>query len=225
MPPKSKADPKKACLALLQEKNRPFSSTTMVDELHGEFPKTAVQKSLDALADEGKITCKICGKSTKLYFANQEGLQVASSDELTQMEQNNENLRQKAAALKERLDELRTKKHLLSNTHPIPELIQIRDDLIAEIATKAERRDQLIEASEGITPEVAAKANQEFTKRCDEWRKRRAKCMEIVDELCESADKKRAQFMEELDMETDETYNVKLIYQNKKYTIIDDFTS
>jgi hypothetical protein len=67
---------------LLTNKNRPFGVIARVDELHGEYPKGAVQKPLDALAYEVKIICKLFGKTTKLYSLKQEDLPIARPEQL-----------------------------------------------------------------------------------------------------------------------------------------------
>jgi len=48
-------------LALLEQHNKPFNVQTVSDFLatHG-VKKTACQKALDALAEQGKINCKVC---------------------------------------------------------------------------------------------------------------------------------------------------------------------
>ena len=92
MPPKSKVNPTQEILTFLLEKNRPYSSTNLVDEMHGEYSKTVIQKALDSLVESDLITCKLCGKSSKLYFAKQDDKQVASKEELVEMDQKNEEL-------------------------------------------------------------------------------------------------------------------------------------
>jgi 26S proteasome regulatory subunit (ATPase 3-interacting protein) len=221
MPPKTKSDPKADVLHLLTSKNRPFSVITLVDELHGEYPKAAVQKALDALTAEGKIICKLFGKTTKLYFPNQEGLPVARPEELVQMDANLDSLRERAAALKQRLEELRRQRNALAATKPIPELIAYRDELAARVQSEEARKEELIRSAEGITPEDAERFQKEFRSRCEQWRARKNKCREIIDTLCEAADKKPAQIIEELELETDEAVGLKLEFRDKQYYVIE----
>jgi 26S proteasome regulatory subunit (ATPase 3-interacting protein) len=221
MAPKSKSDPKADVLQLLTSKNRPFSVITLVDELHGEYPKAAVQKALDALTAEGKIMCKLFGKTTKLYFPSQEGLPVARPDELVQMDAELDGLREKASLLKQRLDELRRQRNALAATKPIPELIAYRDQLAAQVEAEEKRKNELIQLAEGITPEDAERFQKAFRTRCDQWRARKNKCKEIIDTLCEAADKKPAQIIEELELETDESVGLKLGFKDKQYYVVE----
>jgi 26S proteasome regulatory subunit (ATPase 3-interacting protein) len=221
MPPKSKSDPKSEIFQFMSAKNRPFSVTSLGDELHGEYPKAALQKALDALTADGRVICKLCGKTTKLYFPNQEGLPVASPKQLAQMDSDLDELRERAAEMHQRLDELRRQKAVLTATKPLPELIAYRDSLIRKVADEAERRDELVRAAEGITPEDADRYQKEFRTRCEQWRTRRNKCMEIIDTLCEAADKKPAQIIEELELETDEALGLKLEFRDKQYRVIE----
>ena len=52
--------------------------------MNGENFKTVMQKSFDSLV--GKITCKIFGKTTKLYFAKQDGKEVTLKEQLIEMD-------------------------------------------------------------------------------------------------------------------------------------------
>ncbi|KAH0796045.1 homologous-pairing protein 2 [Histomonas meleagridis] len=219
MPPKSKADPSPAIIKVLSEKNRPYSSTTLTDELHGEFAKSAVQKALDALAANGKITCKLFGKSTKLYFANQDGLEVASSDELAKMDANLEELRKRVETLKEQADELRARRDRLLATKTIQELRDYHQECNDLLEKSKAKRDELEEAAQGITFDDATNIQKQYFTRCEQWRKRKALCKQIVDTLCESTGQKPSQIFEELELETDESCNLKLVFQDRQYTI------
>jgi 26S proteasome regulatory subunit (ATPase 3-interacting protein) len=221
MAPKPKSDAKSDVLQLLTNKNRPYSVISLGDELHGEYPKAAIQKALDSLTAEGKIICKLFGKTTKLYFPNQEGLPVARPDELIQMDAHLESLRDKATALKQRLDDLRRQRNALAATKPIPELIAYRDELAAKVEAEEQRKNELIALAEGITPEDAERFQKEFRSRCEQWRSRRNKCKEIIDTLCDAADKKPGQIIEELDLETDESQGVRLEFKDKQYFVIE----
>lgn len=220
MPPKGKSDPKAAVLQLMQEKNRPYSVINIGDELHGEFPKSAIQKAVDALTSEGKITCKLFGKSTKIYFASQEGLPVASKEELQQLDNHLDELRERETELKQKVEELRARKNRLANTKPLPELYAYRDELRQRAEQEEARKDSLIEEAQGITPEDAEKHQKAFRTRCEQWRTRKNKCREMIDAFCEAVDKKPSELMEEIGLETDEMCGVKLEFRDKKYTVI-----
>jgi hypothetical protein len=146
---------------------------------------------------------------------------VASTAELAALDDRIEELRQEVLTRRQRVEELRQKKNRLDGIKPIPDLIAHRDVLIAALQAEEVRKNELVELAQGITPEDAQKFELLFRKRCEQWRLRRSKCLEIIDTLCEAADKKPAQMKEELDLETDEALGLKLEFRNKQYTVIE----
>ena len=221
MPPKSKSNPASDILRFLLEKNRPYSVINVVDEMHGEFTKTVVQKALDSLVDSGQITCKLCGKTSKLYFAKQEGKDVATKEQLIELDTHIDSLQDKLEELTKKADELRAKRDVLASTRTLQELRDYRVQIEQDVEKARIRKDELIELSQGITPEEAAKMIKQFSDRCDQWKQRKSKCIEIIDALCEASDKKRSELIEEVGLETDESCNIQLDYKNKLYTIME----
>lgn len=59
-----------AVLKYLVDTNRPYSCADVTVNLRGAFSKSAVQKALDYLSENGKIRCKLYGKQ-KVYAATQ----------------------------------------------------------------------------------------------------------------------------------------------------------
>lgn len=223
MPPKSKANPISQIYQFLLERNRPYSSTNLVDEMHGEFTKTNIQKALDQLVEENKITCKLAGKTAKLYFAKQEGKEVASKEELVQMDQHNDQLAEQLKELQRLRDELRARRDMLASTRKLDDLREYRVQIENECAKSTVHRDELIQAAQGINPDDIVKIQKDFNTRCEQWKKRRALCYDILNEICgqEGMDKKPAELIEDQGLETDEQYHVKLEFKDRKYSIID----
>lgn len=221
MPPKSKNDPTDLILQFLLTKNRPYSITNICDELHGEFSKTVVTKAVDSLTNEGRITCKLFGKTTKLYFANQENLPVASADDLERMDAEIESMRTQESQLRERLEELRRHRNKLFATKPIPELEAYKQELEERLAAEEQHREELISLADGISPGDAELYQKNYRTRCEQWRQRRNKCREIIDTLCEATEKKPSQIIDELGLDTDEANGVKLEYRDKQYNVVE----
>ncbi len=71
-------------IVYIEQMNRPYNVQMLHDNLHGSVGKTALQKIVQSLADEGKLTCKEFGKQ-KLYWFNQDGKDVADKDELVEL--------------------------------------------------------------------------------------------------------------------------------------------
>lgn len=218
MPVKSKSDPSNDILRVLAEKNRPYSVITLTDELHGEYTQTVIKKAVEQLAAENKCASKVSGKA-KLYFAKQEGLPVASNEEIEQMDANLEDLREKSRDLKEKLEELRARRNQLSNMKTFEELVEYRKQIEEQVKIEEEKKDNLIKLAEGITPEDAEKSQKEFKDRCTQWRLRKLKCNEIIDQLSEGCQKKPNVLIAEIELETDESEGLKLEFKNKEYIV------
>lgn len=221
MPPKEKNNPEKIVVKLLQEKNRPYSSITLGDELHNEIKQTQLKKILDQLSNDGIISCKVSGKA-KLYFAKQDDLRVASPEELDKLDENIIQLRETADDLRTRVAELVAKRDKLLRTKPIEELRKYRVEIEDNVQKEIDEKDRKIKLSEGISPEDAERNVKDFNIRCAQWRERRNKCREIVDQLSEGMGKKPSEIYQELELETDESVGLKLEYKNKVYTVIED---
>lgn len=92
-------------LYLLQQ-NKPLNSQNVADALQKfNLKKTAVQKSLDTLADSGKISFKEYGKQ-KIYLARQDQFEIPNSEELNQMKEANTKLQEQLAEQKRAVSEV-----------------------------------------------------------------------------------------------------------------------
>jgi len=91
----------KAVYEFLRERNAPFSVQLLVDNLQTKkVKKSQVERSLDALVSEGKVTRKEFGK-TKIFFLAQKSLEKATPEDLA-------SLKSKAADLKGKVESERT---------------------------------------------------------------------------------------------------------------------
>lgn len=76
----------------LSQQNRPLNSQNAADALQKfNLKKTAVQKALDNLADNGQISFKEYGKQ-KIYIARQDQYDIPDSQELDRMKTENSKL-------------------------------------------------------------------------------------------------------------------------------------
>jgi len=69
-------------MSYFEKMNRPYNAQILSDNLQGAIGKTTLNKILQTLTDDGKLTCKEFGKQ-KLYWRNQELLQVEDKEELS----------------------------------------------------------------------------------------------------------------------------------------------
>lgn len=72
-------------LKYLQSTNRPYSANDIVQNMHKEFGKTAVQKALDDLVVQGSICEKVYGKR-KIYCIKQSEDDGMAENELRELD-------------------------------------------------------------------------------------------------------------------------------------------
>lgn len=78
----------------------------MADSLQKfNLKKTAVQKALDTLADNGRISAKEYGKQ-KIYLARQDQFDIPNNEELNRMKEENAQLQQQLEEHRKAISEL-----------------------------------------------------------------------------------------------------------------------
>jgi len=92
-------------MSYFEKMNRPYNAQILSDNLQGAIGKTTLNKILQTLTDDGKLTCKEFGKQ-KLYWRNQELLQVADKEELSILDKKLENLEEELEKLNEECSKL-----------------------------------------------------------------------------------------------------------------------
>lgn len=92
-------------MSYFQKMNRPYNALIFSDNLQGTIGKTTLNKILQTLTDDGKLTCKEFGKQ-KLYWRNQELLQVEDKEELSILDKKLENLEEELEKLNEECSKL-----------------------------------------------------------------------------------------------------------------------
>lgn len=109
---------------LLTQHNKPFNAQNVADYLAPQgLKKTQVQKTLDALAESGRVTAKEFGK-TKIYFLPQAGLEVLSKEEADAK-------KAEASGLKKQVQQVRLTMRVCKCQQPQqPLYVQIRYSLI-----------------------------------------------------------------------------------------------
>lgn len=82
------------------QQNKPLNSQNVADFLQKfNLKKTAIQKALDSLADNGKISFKEYGKQ-KIYLARQDQFDIPNNEELNRMKEENSKLQEQLAEQK-----------------------------------------------------------------------------------------------------------------------------
>ena len=75
-----------------------------------------------------------------------------------------------------------------------------------------------------VSDEDITQAKKDVARFCTEWRKRKRECNEIVDQICESADLKKKDFMNKVGLEVDEDSVLEQV-ANERYRSAKKFLS
>ncbi|XP_011854187.1 PREDICTED: homologous-pairing protein 2 homolog isoform X4 [Mandrillus leucophaeus] len=186
-------------LRYLQEQNRPYSAQDVFGNLQREhgLGKAVVVKTLEQLAQQGKIKEKMYGKQ-KIYFADQDQFDMVSDADLQGLDGKIVTLTAKVQSLQQ------------SCRYMEAEMQKEIQELKKECAGYSERLKNIKAATNHVTPEEKEQVYRERQKYCKEWRKRKRMATELSDAILEGYPKSKKQFFEEVGIETDEDYNVTL---------------
>ncbi|GLT34477.1 hypothetical protein SLA2020_089870 [Shorea laevis] len=142
MPPK--ADGAEAIvLNFVNEQNRPLNSQNVADALQKfNLKKASIQKSLDALADSGKISFKEYGKQ-KIYLARQDQFSIPNNEELAQMKGENSRLQCELDEQKRAVSEVEGEIKSLQSNLTLEEILNKEGKLRKEVKEMEDKLDKL----------------------------------------------------------------------------------
>lgn len=192
------------------QQNRPLNSQNVADSLQKfNLKKAAIQKALDNLADNGRISFKEYGKQ-KIYLARQDQFNIPNNDELNQMKEENAKLQQQLQEQKKAISEVEGEiKTLQSNLT----LEQIRDKdakLRKEVKEMEEKLDKLRGGVTLVRPEDRKVVEDMVSEKLTQWRRRKRMFKDLWDAITENSPKDLKEFKEELGIEYDEDVGVSL---------------
>lgn len=198
-------------LKYLREQNRPYSAQDVFGNLQREhgLGKAAVVKALEQLAQQGKIKEKMYGKQ-KIYFADQDQFDMVSDADLQSLDAKIVALTATVQSLQQSCRHMEAELKELTSALTTPEMQREIQELQKECAGYTERLKNVKAATNHVTPEEKEQVYRERQKYCKEWRKRKRMASELCDAILEGYPKSKKQFFEEVGIETDEDYNVKL---------------
>jgi len=209
MSKKSEEEASEAVLAYLTKQNRPYSAVDIFSNLHKEFGKTAVQRSLEKLASKGIITEKINGKQ-KVYAPKQD--QFADYDE-NEVKKIDEKIRLSQEKLKHLQETLKSQESELRNVNSTLTTEDAKARL-TELTNKCNRHQERIKniksATNHVTPEEKDKIYKEHKLFVQSWRKRKRMATDILNSILEGYPKPKKQLIEDVGIETDEEYGAEI---------------
>ncbi len=203
---------KDAVLTYLTAQNRPYSVVDIVNNLHRQHGKTAVQKSLDLLVADGSVCEKLNGKQ-KAYVVNQDTLTAATESELEELDQ----------TISAKEADWRTLEEKVKKAEAVAKA------LLAELTTRAARKEadamenevsamtkklKTLSGNEGdqtvqlVTKEELSRSAAKRETAVRAWRTRKRMCQEVIETLLEGYPKSKKALHEEVGIESDQDMGV-----------------
>jgi len=202
-----KREPDVAILEYLQQQNRPYSAVDIYNNLHKEFGKTAVEKSLETLSEDGKIDKKTYGKQ-KVFAPCQSKYGDYNENELKGLDCNIKELQEELTLLSSQVKKKDNELNGLSSQIKTEDAVAAIENLIKENEVLKDRIQKLKTGTVLITKEERKKIFENKEKNVSHWRKRKRMTTDIVDSILEGYPKSKKDLLEEVGMETDEDVGV-----------------
>ncbi|KAL5995153.1 Homologous-pairing protein 2 [Asimina triloba] len=202
MPPKSDSV-ESIVLNYINERlqNRPLNSQNVADALQKfNLKKTAVQKTLDTLADNGQISFKEYGKQ-KIYIARQDQFDIPDNEELGRMKAENSKLQQELEDQKKAIGQVEGDWYY--------KIRALQSNLTLEqVQEMEEKLRKLQEGTILVKPEDRKTIEDKYLEKINHWRKRKRIFKDLWDSITENSPKDVKEFKEELGIEYDEDLGV-----------------
>ncbi|GAM21634.1 hypothetical protein SAMD00019534_048090 [Acytostelium subglobosum LB1] len=202
--------------------NRPFSPQ-QIELAFPQYGKTRVAKMLKLLADKGSIVSKENGKSSFIYWMDQneemdEYGQPVNGPKPTTADLNKEisSLKTELAEMTEQLKALQTEARQLEG--------QLTDEQLAKdisaLDIVSSDLDNKLKAYKSknvvVAPDQKKKLEANHAKARREWLARRRMFKEVLDTILERSSKKRKDLQEEIGWETDEDLKIEVVADRSK---------
>ncbi|MED6111823.1 Homologous-pairing protein 2 [Stylosanthes scabra] len=209
-------------LNFVNEQNRPLNTQNVADALQKfNIKKTAIQKTLDNLADSGRISFKEYGKQ-KIYLARQDQFNIPNSEELNQMKEQNANLQKQLEEQKKAISEVEAEIKSLQSNLTLEQICSREAELRMEVQEMENKLTKLRGGVTLVSAEERMAVETVLSEKISQWRKRKRMFKDIWDTLTENSPKDPKELREELGIEYDEDVGVSLqsysdlIQQGKK---------
>ncbi|XP_073987291.1 homologous-pairing protein 2 homolog isoform X2 [Rhodnius prolixus] len=192
-----------AVLKYLQDTNRPYSANDIVQNMHKEYSKSQIQKSLDELVADGSIIEKVYGKQKVYCIKQKETAEDNNDEELTEL---NAKIASTTNLLTNLKNELTTTeaslKILLSEPTTEDALNEV--NLLKNANTRMSEKIELLKKSTNLIPEKEKIAiSKAKTANLNEFKKRKRLCMNVINEILENYPKSKKVLLEEIGIDQD----------------------
>ncbi|KAI4302224.1 hypothetical protein MLD38_038002 [Melastoma candidum] len=209
MAPKSEST-EEIVLNFVNEQNKPLNTQNVADFLQKfDLKKTAIQKALDTLADNGRISFKEYGKQ-KIYLARQDQFAIPNGEELSQMKEDNANLQQRLEEYKKSINEAEGETKSLQSNLTLEQIHDRTTKLTSEVRMMEEKLEKLRGGVTLVSPEERKAVEELYAETVGQWKKRKRMFRDLWDSITENYPKDLKQFKEELGIEYDEDVGINL---------------
>ncbi|XP_042391778.1 homologous-pairing protein 2 homolog isoform X1 [Zingiber officinale] len=195
-------------LSFVDEQNRPLNSQNVADALQKyNLKKTAVQKALDTLSDNGQISFKEYGKQ-KIYLARQDKFKIPNKEELDQMKEDIRNLQDALGIQKKAITEVEAEIKALQSNLTLEEIRTKEAELLSEVDEMGSKLSKLLSGVVLVKPEDKKLIEGTYIEKINHWKRRKRMFKELWDAITENSPKDLKEFKEELGLEYDEDIGV-----------------
>jgi len=206
----SNKEAKESVLAYLAGQNRPYSTNDVVANLHNAHGKAAVQKALDQLTLDGKVSEKLNGKQ-KAYVVSQANLPAADDAELAAMEADIKAKEEEAARLEAKASKVEGHAKGLESLATTKQLVADIKGLKGEIRTLENKVATLQSSGNVVDKRDMERASAARNEAVGAWRKRRKMCLAVTDAILEGYPKSKKALFEDVGIETEEDLQIRLL--------------
>lgn len=204
-------DPSEVVIKYLRGQNRPYSSNDIFNNLHEEIRKPTVQKALDYLVEQGRITEKVYGKQ-KVYVVKQEDTSAKDLEgELQDLDSKLNAISEKVASAEQVLKSSENQVHELQLAPTTSEAQNEKKALENRVRALKEKLDIISKNSVKISETDKKQIQNDYESNMKEWHKKKRVCMDIVEAMLEGYHDSKRALLNEIGIETDEDVGVPLI--------------
>jgi 26S proteasome regulatory subunit (ATPase 3-interacting protein) len=204
-------EPSEVIIHYLRDQNRPYSSNDIFSNLHEEIKKPAVQKALDQLVEQGKITEKVYGKQ-KVYVVRQEDISAKVLErELQDLDLKLDAISKRVALAEEMFKGSENQLRELRLAPTTSEAENERMVLENRVQALKEKLDSISKNIMKLSEADKKQIQNDHASNIREWRKKKRVCMDIVEAMLEGYHDSKRALLNEIGIETDEDVGVPLI--------------
>uniref|UniRef100_H2ZD74 Homologous-pairing protein 2 homolog n=1 Tax=Ciona savignyi TaxID=51511 RepID=H2ZD74_CIOSA len=191
----------------MKTQNRPYSVGDIFSNLHKEYGKTAVTKTVEVLSQRGKLLEKVYGK-TKIYVVHQSQFPVVQKDELTKHDDEIKQLNEEVVSLQTENQKRSSLLNQLNSSVTTADAMEQVKKLGEEVKKMQNHLNSLKSMSGSIDPTQKKKTLEQHKTFVGQWRKRKRMTSDLMNAVLEGYPKSKKLFLEEVGIETDEICGV-----------------